>query len=965
MKKFLILILMCICTCQSVYAVKAVSGTVTVMQPDGSRINVLIHGDEFFNYYTTADGYTIAKKSDGYYYYANYNTGALAISSVRVGSNTKSATMVKGVPQDVILMRRNSAMERFNAKMMRATGGKSHPQKVLVILAEYPDIKFVTPNPQAAFSSMLNAKGYRDHGATGSAADYYEDNSMGRYRPEFVVSNVVTLPQPRIKYGELSGDDKAAITQTIDACEQASKTGVNFADFDSDNDGEVDIVLIYYAGHNAAEGVPEAVWPHRWAVYTTNLVLNGKRIYNYACSSELNGSSGTNMTGMGTMCHEFAHVLGLRDMYDTENGVSAAMWYSLSLMDGGNYNNCGRTPPYLMAHERNMLGWLEFDTIESNGTFTLPDISTNKAYQISTDNPGEYFVLENRQSSGWDKYISGGSDQGQNEEPVPEGMLILHVDQSENNVEGISAKNRWLWNIVNTVPEHQCMDLVEACNHERRNTTPVAAVFYPGTTKNVEWNEKTAPNNQAWNKIGVAVNLNNIMLENNIVKFNASVEKNDITKAHVTVKILDFKGLPMQDVTVSLYETTKPQSSFSGVFLKKTFSQIRTKAAPVCEAITNYAGELTLKNVNPATYIFEIKHRGYKTYSIVKTLGAGFQQFAFALEPEADNPELSALKWHNNNNGFPIGLSDNTPLLVAVRFTAEDMKYYKKNKIDNISVSLVSPATVNMSVLQDDKTLVTKTITTNQSGNLIFDLSNQLIVKNSNDLAVMMEFRNYNLEEGALMIDDSTPTIDGKGNLVSLDGGISWYPLSAFGFDGNYVMTVNLAEVQVANNVTIAANQTEAYMKWESKINEIKKWVVKWKADDEADYKRIEVDTMRVLMENLQINKHYQVLIGAVLTAGKEPDIWDKSEFSTEVVSAPFPALVLGKMQYVVADELLLAVKNATADIKNIVYKVNDKVITDRLYKFEAAGAYIITAEINYASGDIEIIKRKINVIEK
>ena len=92
------------------------------------------------------------------------------------------------------------------------------------------------------------------------------------------------------------GNDKNPRQMVIDACTQAFNNGVDFAQYDTDNDGYVDNVFIYYAGYNEAEGASaNTVWPHRWTLANANTTFNGKIVYDYACTSELKGKSGTNM----------------------------------------------------------------------------------------------------------------------------------------------------------------------------------------------------------------------------------------------------------------------------------------------------------------------------------------------------------------------------------------------------------------------------------------------------------------------------------------------------------------------------------------------------------------------------------------------------------------------------------------------------------------------------------------------
>ena len=202
----------------------------------------------------------------------------------------------------------------------------------------------------------LNKPGYSDNGATGSARDYYYDNSNGVFEPIFDVYGPIKLSQNMAYYGanDSSGNDKNPEQAVKEAC-QAIDNIVDFSNYDLDGDGEVDLVYMVYAGKGEADGgSSNTIWPHQWNLSSAgvNLILDGKTVDRYACGSELNGSG--SIDGLGTICHEFGHAMGLPDFYDTDydtNGQGRTL-LDYSLMDSGSYNNDGWTPPYLNMEER-------------------------------------------------------------------------------------------------------------------------------------------------------------------------------------------------------------------------------------------------------------------------------------------------------------------------------------------------------------------------------------------------------------------------------------------------------------------------------------------------------------------------------------------------------------------------------------------------------------------------------------
>lgn len=955
----------------NIYAVKAIPEPVTVTQPDGSKLRIKIHGDEFFNYYTTEEGYTIAKGKDGFFYYTNYSTGKQVITPYKAGPRTKGSYGSRGVPQNIIDHYRNKAITELNNLLAgasaRTKSTQDYPGKVLVILAQYSDLAFVTPNPQQAFYNMLNQAGYSENGATGSAADYYSDNSMGAYRPQFVVSNVVTLPKSYRYYGEktsLESITSNAQEQTKDACTAASKMGINFNDFDSDNDGNVDIVLIYYAGHNAAEGAEDAVWPHRWVI-PGNFMLDGKRIYNYACTSELKGGFGSNMAGIGTMCHEFGHTLGLPDLYDVDYNGSAALWGSLALMDGGNYNNKGRTPPFFTALERSLLGWLQPQEIASSGKYSLENVSKNKAYLIKTGNDGEYYLLENRQSSGWDKYISdGGVIVGGGK--APQGMMITHIDQSQNMVDGITAYQRWYQGTINTVRGHQCADLVEAGAVENPDRIPVSDVLFPGTKNVTAFTSRSIPSSNAWSGNPINRDITNIALNGEIITFDLTVVDIDTKKTQLSGTVKNFLSFPMENVTISLYEASAAQTIEKGKFQLVPVTKRGTKSTPAYTARTNAAGIFSLINIEPKTYLIEVKTNGYIDYSISKALAAGAQNLDIIMHPKADNPLLSYLKWHNGAISSAIGMGGGAPFYSAILFEPADLSNYQKNKISKVRLACNSAATIELTILSGNKSLVTKTITTNApDANITFDLSADNIIKdNSKALRVQLKFANYDPANMAISIDAST-AVNGKGNLVS-GNGTTWESLKdGSGIDGNFLITVDLEEETSANqfvsNLKSTVSQHKAFFTWDSQLPNDTKWVVQWgKLTDATSRQTINART--IVLQQLEKNQLYTIQIGALSGTEETPSQWQTFTITTKNTSEQYPAILFTEQSYKTGNKLLLDIINLAAPVQTIAFTINGAPVTDDIYTFEKAGIYTIVAEIQYTGGATEKITRKINV---
>ncbi len=334
---------------------------------------------------------------------------------------------------------------------------RAFPTKVLVVLAEFSDVSFDVANTKAAYDDFFNSSSYDYNGATGSVQKYFKDQSYGKFVPQFDVVGPVTLSDKRLNYGanDEYGDDVAAEAMITQACELAHAQGTNFAPYDVNGDGFVDAVVIVYAGQGETDKQPDYVYPMA-GVMEDDVILDNKFISLYACVPELNEKQ--KRAGIGETVYQFSHILGLPTLSDTEGGDEKTLgdW---DVMDHGCYNNGGNTPAAYSAYERFYLGWVEPILLNEPMNVRLGNLNTSGECAIVTrtgqsnmlgDNPDprEFFILENRQQTGWDKYLPG------------HGMLITKIDY---------VKSRWAGDEVNILIKGKpslLVDLIEADGKE-------------------------------------------------------------------------------------------------------------------------------------------------------------------------------------------------------------------------------------------------------------------------------------------------------------------------------------------------------------------------------------------------------------------------------------------------------------------------------------------------------------------
>lgn len=324
----------------------------------------------------------------------------------------------------------------------------------LIILVEFLDKKFNAKHDAEFFDRMANEPHFQtENGFVGSVYDYFKAQSNNQFELTFDVTGPVQLPNNSSYYGrnDRSGYDMRPGQMISDAIDLLPDS-IDLSPYDWNGDKEIDQVYVLYAGQGEADGGGRnTIWPHEWTLANSDYG-HGKRvkgyIFNtYACGNELQYDGSVN--GIGTLCHEFTHCLGLPDMYDTANNQAYGM-FSWDLMDSGSYNGNTYIPAGYTSYEKAFCGWLDpIELTDDRKVESLRPLSKGgDAYIIYNDsNKNEYYLLENRQKTGWDSALDGA------------GLLILHVDYDPM---------AWMTNQVNIDKDHQHCTIFHADNSDRK-----------------------------------------------------------------------------------------------------------------------------------------------------------------------------------------------------------------------------------------------------------------------------------------------------------------------------------------------------------------------------------------------------------------------------------------------------------------------------------------------------------------
>ena len=440
---------------------------------DGSKVRVELRGDEFYGYWADAQGRGFRKDSASNVY--------LELSPKQIGETVKA---------------RRAIAEKARAGQRKAprrvtigapNNGYTGTKKGIIILVQFTDTKFTFGHNKTFYNRLANEVGFTTSlGFKGSVKDYFLAQSNGQFNLDFDIVGPYTLRHEVAYYGAHSGNsnDVRPGAMVAEAVANADKD-VDFADYDWDGDGYVDQVFVLFAGLGEAAGGDEStIWPHEFNLASSDYghsypTADNVAVNTYACGPEMTLSYTPlgykkRVDGIGTICHEFSHCLGLPDMYDTQGSQYGMGTYDL--MDQGSYNGESFQPPYYSAYEKWYCGWATPTELSEAATVKdmKPVAEGGQTFVIYNDNhKDEYYLLENRQQEGWDGSLYG------------KGLMITHVDFDATV---------WRYNLVNanysyndgtktvTLNDHQRCTIFHADNEDgTRTLASIAGDLYPYT----------------------------------------------------------------------------------------------------------------------------------------------------------------------------------------------------------------------------------------------------------------------------------------------------------------------------------------------------------------------------------------------------------------------------------------------------------------------------------------------------
>lgn len=495
MKKLYLMLSMLFAFGTAANAVPAKKLQKVITLTNGTQVSVELRGDEYLSWWEGTDGTAYRTTATDENVFEAFDLEAQKPAAAARRARTEQGRVAR-------LARVKNSLKGADDKM-RGLGGDhityKGVKKGLVVLVDFKNMKFADGHDLEYYKNVINGKDFtnEEEGYVGSVRDYFLAQSNGQFELDFDVVGPVTMSK---NYGYYGGDSQyqkdEKVYEMIKEASDAIQDQVDLKDYDWDGDGEADQVFFLYAGLGQASSTnASTIWPHESELrYWPCGVLSYStgKINTYACANELQpetqGSSRYISAGIGTICHEFSHCLGFADMYDTSGGGGYGMSV-FDVMDQGSYNGNGFVPCNYTAFERIYAGWVE--AIELDAPATVKDMKSVSDYgrpfiMYNYKNTNEYFLMENRQNTGWDEGLYGSN-----------GLLITHVNY---------VPSRWANNTVNASTQNiQCCTVVNADgSREISNTLSLQGDLYPyevkGVTMNDEFTDDSEPAAKLYNK---------------------------------------------------------------------------------------------------------------------------------------------------------------------------------------------------------------------------------------------------------------------------------------------------------------------------------------------------------------------------------------------------------------------------------------------------------------------------------
>lgn len=587
----------------------------TVEQPDGIKIKVFNKGDEWANWLENEEGYpVILNQESRYYEYAKLELGKGLIPSQLIVGKDQPIGIKKITSSDLETLKsiKTRGAPRFGPQVALSPSPVLGTHKILTILINFKDRQLSTQ--ESDWNNVF-------FGPTNSVKKYFSEVSYNQVtmapaqESQGTANNGIVVVTLSYNHPNTASNIDETNQQLTKDAILAADPYVDFASFDANQDGvlstdELHVVIIPAGYERAYSLTTPSVWGHRWSLFFVDPpVVDGTTVGGFSSGyTQFGELHQDHQATVGIICHELSHDLGLPDLYDTDgsNGSSAGIgdW---DIMASGSWNGilyAGDKPSHHSAWCKSYLGWVTPTQIKKSiAGATFPQVETSndpdRGIKQLLSNPkgaemlgkGEYFLMENRQRTGYDQALPSS------------GLLIWHIDESQSG-NGNEAR--------------KLVDLVEADGLNQLDSNISygdSGDPYPGSSGNRNFNDSSNPSSKLYDGSNRNISLSNISNSSAVMTADIglpipaiALNKNSLsfTAAYGTISsdpqffTITNTGAENSDLnwTGESSSSWLTLSSNSGALAKNKQVQITARIRPLGLAVGTHRATILISDVN-------------------------------------------------------------------------------------------------------------------------------------------------------------------------------------------------------------------------------------------------------------------------------------------------------------------------------------------------------------------------------